>query len=148
NTAIDDNALAQLGLIDMIAARLPGSRDELLTLWGDIDHFDYLNVLGDPELVVPSVYKRRFRNTTVTQASTAFPDDPTTLTGTLDDAPAVAGIAAALDISAADIAQIRAAAGLAAGGTALSLANLSAIARYAILADRLGMSISDLVTAI
>ncbi len=148
NTAIDDNAIAQLGLIDVIAARLPGPRDELLALWGDIDHFDYLNVLGDPEVVVPSVYKRRFRNTTVTQASTAFPDDPNALTGTLDDAAAVAGIAAALDISAADIAQIRAAAPLSAAGTALNLGNLSAIARYAILADRLAMSIADLVTAI
>jgi len=101
-------------------------------LWSDLDRFTYLNVLDTTEVVVPSVYARRFRNATVAQVSTPlFPEDPTTLTGSLDDANVIAGIAAALDCSSDDLWRIRAAAHLAQSGAPLTQANLSTLARHA-----------------
>lgn len=147
NTLIDANAIAQVGRVHAVAARLGGPWDELLTLWGNIDRFNYINVLDEAEPIVPSVYRRRFRNTAVTQSAPVFVDDPNTLTGTLDVADTIAGISAALDISADDIQRIRAATALP-SGTALNLTNLSVIARHAFLADKLHLSISDLLTAI
>ena len=55
--------------------------DELLSLWSDVDRFSYLNVLDDSEVVMQSVYARRFRNATVTQSSSVFVEDPTALQG-------------------------------------------------------------------
>lgn len=147
NVVLDANAIALFGHVDAVAARLGGPRDELLTLWGNIDTFDYLDVLADPEAIAPSVYRRRFRNATVTLASPVFVDNPASLTGTLNNVDVIAGISAALDISSDDLQRVLAAAGVATTA-ALNLTNLSTIARYAILASRLQISISDLITAI
>ncbi|HZJ67879.1 MAG TPA: peptidoglycan-binding protein, partial [Kofleriaceae bacterium] len=142
---LDSNAIVQLSRVNAVAARLGGPWDELLTLWGDMDRFNYVNVLDSSEPVVPSVYRRRFRNPTVAAVSTLFVDDPSTLTGSLDDVEAFAVISAALDLSTDDIKRIRTATSM---STALNLANLSTIARHAMLADRLGLSIAELLTAI
>jgi receptor-binding and translocation channel-forming TcA subunit of Tc toxin/ABC toxin-like protein/neuraminidase-like protein/putative peptidoglycan binding protein len=152
NGVLDATAIAQLGKLDMIARRLNLPWDELLTLWGAIDTVDYINVLDPEEPVVASVYKRKFRSATIAQVATVFTDNPASLTGTLDDANAIAGISAALAISADELKRIRAAAGLATPGggaaPALNLNNLSAITRYVTLARGLGLSIYDLLTAI
>lgn len=152
NGVLDATAIAQLARLDAIARRLTLPWDELLTLWGPIDSVDYINVLDAEEPVVPSVYKRRFRSATIAQVATVFTDDPSGLTSNLDDPNVIAGISAALAISGDDIQRIRAAAGLAtpSGGSApaLNLTNLSTITRYATLAGGLGLSISDLLTAI
>ncbi len=152
NGVLDVAAIAQLARLDVIAKRLNLPWDELLTLWGPIDSVNYINVLDSDEPVVPSVYKRRFRNTTVTQAATVFTDDPSGLTSNLDNVDVIAGISAALDLSADDLKRIRAAvASLATvGGTPppLNVTNLSIIARYVTLARGLGLSIADLLAAI
>ncbi|HSS03156.1 MAG TPA: neuraminidase-like domain-containing protein, partial [Kofleriaceae bacterium] len=152
NALLDANAIAQLAKVDAIAKRLSLPWDELLTLWGPIDSADYINVLDPEEPVMRSVYKRKFRSATIAQVATVFPDDPSALTGNLDDANVIAGISAVLATSSDDLKRIRAAAGLATppGGSApaLNLANLSAITRYATLAASLGLSISDLLTAV
>jgi hypothetical protein len=148
-TPIDATTIRLLGWFDAIATRLQLPWDELLTLWSDLDRFTYLNVLDTTDVVVPSVYARRFRNATVAQVSTTlFPEDPTTLTGSLDDANVIAGIAAALDCSSDDLWRIRAAAHLAQPGAPLNHANLSTLARHAFLAAALELSIADLVTTI
>ncbi|MGH8490977.1 MAG: Tc toxin subunit A [Gammaproteobacteria bacterium] len=148
NNAIDATAIAQLGRFEQIASRLGMPWDELLGLWSDVDRFSYLNVLDDSEVVMKSVYARRFRNATVTQSSSVFVEDPTTLQGPLGSAEAVAGISAALNLSGNDIQRIRAAAGLGAATTALNLTNLSVLFRYAILAGALHLSVAELVIAI
>ncbi|HEX8109188.1 MAG TPA: neuraminidase-like domain-containing protein [Kofleriaceae bacterium] len=152
NGVLDATAIAQLGKLDVIARRLNLPWDELLTLWGPIDSVDYINVLDPEEPVVRSVYKRKFRSATIAQVATVFTDDPGALTSNLDDPNVIAGISAALAISADDLKRIRAAAGLTtpSGGSApaLNLTNLSKITRYVTLASGLGLSIADLLTAI
>src|SRR5262249_21222911 len=148
NNAIDAAAIAQLGRLDQLATRLTVPWDELLGLWSDVDLFNYLNVLDEAEVVMKSVYARRFRNATVTQSSSVFIEDPTALQGLLGSAEAVAGISAALNLSGDDIQRIRNAEGLGAAGTVLNLANLSVLFRYAILADALDLSVAELVIAI
>jgi hypothetical protein len=147
NNLLDFNAIRQLGRVDTIATRLGEPWDELLTLWSSLDRFDYVNVLDDTEVVIPSVYARRFRNAAVAQSSATFVEDPTNLAGTLDNADAIAGIGGAFDLSLDDIQRIRLAAALA-GALPLNLENLSAVVRYAILAKALGLSVADLITAI
>jgi hypothetical protein len=148
NNAIDAMAIAQLGRFEQIAGRLGIARDEVLGLWSDVDRFNYLNVLDDGEVVMKSVYARRFRNATVTQSSSVFVEDPAALQGPLGSAEAIAGIAAALNLSADDIQRIRAATGLSAATVPLNLTNLSVLFRYAILAGALRLTIADLVIAI
>jgi hypothetical protein len=148
-TPIDATTIRQLGWSDAIATRLQLPWDEILTLWSDLDRFNYLNVLDTTEVVVPSVYARRFRNATVAQVSTTlFPADPTTLTGSLDHPDVLASIVAALDLSSADLLRIRAAALSGPSGALLNHANLSTLARHAFLAAALDLSIADLVTTI
>jgi hypothetical protein len=145
---LDETALAELGRFHEGASRLGLPWAELLGLWADLDHVDYVNVLDDAEPAVPSVYARRFRNATVTQSSTVFVADTTALHGDLGGAEVTAGIAAALSLSADDILCIRAAAGLAAPGTPLNLANLSVLFRYAALSGALHLSVAELIVAI
>jgi hypothetical protein len=150
--SLDSAAVAKLAQLDAVADRLKLPWDELLTQWGPIDSVDYVNLIDTAEPTVLSVYKRKFRNPTVTQATTSFTDDPAALTGNLDNADVIAGISAALDISATDIATIRGAVSSlqTAGGTppALNTTNLSIIVRYAALAAALDLPIADLLTAI
>ncbi|HEX3765587.1 MAG TPA: neuraminidase-like domain-containing protein [Kofleriaceae bacterium] len=152
NGTLDVAAVTKLAQLDAVADRLKLPWDELLTLWGPIDSIDYVNLIDSSEPTVLSVYKRKFRNSTVTQATTSFTDDPGSLSGNLDNVDVIAGISAALDISAADIAAIRGAVTSlqTTGGTppALNTTNLSIIVRYATMAAALDLSIADLLTAI
>ncbi|TMQ15011.1 MAG: hypothetical protein E6J91_14140 [Deltaproteobacteria bacterium] len=148
NGVLDATAIAQLGKLDAIAKRLRLPWDQLLTLWGPIDSVDYINVLDPDEPVVPSVYKQKFRSATIAQVATVFTDDPNALTSNLDDPNVIAGISAALAISGDDIKRIRGAAGLGGSAPPLNLTNLSTITRYVTLANGLGLSIYDLLTAI
>src|SRR5690606_2938335 len=84
--ALDGAAITQLARLDRLAARLGVPWDELRGLWSPIDRFSYLDVLDAAGPLRPSVYARRFRNATVTQASTVFVEDPTALAGLLGSA--------------------------------------------------------------
>jgi hypothetical protein len=146
NNQIDAAAIAALGRFEQIASRLAVPRDELLGLWSEVDRFNYLNVLDDAEVVVRSVYARRFRDATVAPSS-VFVEDPALLGGPLSAPEALAGISAALGLSIDDIQRIRAAENL--GPTApLTLATLSVLFRYAVLAGAVRLSVAELVTAI
>jgi hypothetical protein len=121
---------------------------QLACIWGDIDTF------GDNSANSPaqSLYAQLFlRNTgTITTSGSPEPNvfGPDPLSGLLTSTPVpqlsdhLPEIFAALGISAGDYAAI--VADVNPGNTDLSLANLSTLYRYKLLASALGVSISDL----
>lgn len=152
---IDAAFLVQLRRLRELARRTKLPWDELLGLWSDIEYATYTNVLDEAEPTIPSVYERRFRNATVIQASPVFVADPNALAGDLGAPEVIAGVAAALSVSADDIARIRAATGLLDDPTGsppvkvpLTLPNLSIMFRHAVLAQAVGLPVRDLLTAI
>lgn len=148
NNTARDASIVQLSRLVQLASRLRIPWDELLGLWSPLDRYSYLDVVDDGEQVRPSAYARRFRNSTVTQSSTVFAEDPLALSGLLGAPESVAGISAALRISSDDILRIRAAAGLGTAAAPLDLQNLTTVFRYAVLADALRISVRELVIAI
>ena len=102
------------------------------------DYRDLLNVTSDPayQTAIDALYGQR------TLFGTTVASGGATIASTLNP------ILAALRISAQDLAALLTYTGLALPATPLTLANLSTLTRYALLAQALGLSVSDLLSAI
>ena len=135
--------LQKLARVKQLQGDLQLSPVQLYSLWADID------TQGDDAL-----YKKVFLNRAVfnpndpNDSGRDFRPNPDGSVLT-DTSKTISGnvlpLTAALRVSAADLALIRTNAGLAAANAPLTLANVSALYRYAILARALKLSIKDLI---
>jgi peptidoglycan hydrolase-like protein with peptidoglycan-binding domain len=150
---VNDDFLITLGQAVRLQGDLHLTLADTLSFWSNIDtHGDDLETRREN-----SLYARLFLNRTVRQLISAPAGDPFLLndegselqrtTGHISDF--TAAILAALRISAADLAVIRSATNLedrAPVVTPLTLANLSTLYRYAVLARALRVSVQDLIS--
>ena len=146
-TDLTDSFLRQVAHVRRLRAALNLPVSSLLAFWSSIDRAVYYNSgAGTAEpAALPSIYSALFRNKAVlSPVDAAFTEDPVNLGGTLSGHTAT--ILGALRISAADLAALMT-------GSApvvpdvLSLANLSALYRHALLAQGLKLSVPELLQA-
>ena len=160
--ALDDSFLVFLAGAISIQNRLGLPFQEVLTFWTPIETRDVTSHLGDADVTVPSTYTEVFGNPTMLTSWQAvfgalppasgglqilFPTPGAAASGpvpapTAQQLQPLNGIAAALGLSAADIAAIMADSGAANG---LNLATLTALLRYQRLAGSLSLSVTDLI---
>jgi hypothetical protein len=137
-TAITPSFIHDLAQIQRLAATLnPSVLQVLFALWGD------LNPAGDD-----SLYTQLFLNPAALPTDSAFQPSPSG--AVLQDASQTIGehipaLVAALQVSADDLAAMGADAGLT-SSSPLTLANVSTLYRYAVLASSLGMAVQDFIT--
>jgi peptidoglycan hydrolase-like protein with peptidoglycan-binding domain len=121
----------------------------LLALWAPLDNARYTNHSDPRKPAVPSLYDQLFRSrASVDPVDPAFTEDPAEMTGTLTDHGET--IAAALEISAADLNAIRQSAKVfpPGNGMDLNLANLSRLFRHVTLARALELRVEDYLRAV
>ncbi|WP_372950608.1 neuraminidase-like domain-containing protein [Mariniphaga sp.] len=114
--------------------------ENTLALWSDIGSTSYINYFKDDYPPIISLYEKLFINKAVLNPiDTAF-EDPTTLSGSMDDHTTT--IFAALQINSTDYDYLIEDSTVVAN-TNLTLANLSSLYRYALLARKLKLSVKN-----
>ena len=118
---------------------------KLLSWWADIDVAAYIDQMADEPAAVSSLYQQVFRNRTVLNPLDAvFTETGAALAGTISGH--LPALAAALNISAADLARLTTGDGAVVADDTLDLANLSRLYRVASLASALKLTIEDYQT--
>ena len=147
-TDLTPTLLIQLALVRRLKKRLTLPIPAVLAFWHDVDVAAYTSASTNEKGTagLPSLYAELFRNKAiVSPVDEAFTENPASLTGALGDH--VATILGALRLSAADMAILTTGPRAVTAGSALNLANLSALHRHGALANALKISVADLLQA-
>lgn len=143
---IDATILTKLSHVRRLQEQLGVSAERLLAFWGPIDGALYTDHNSPDQQRFPSLYEQLFRNKQVINPpDAAFPQDPADLSEKVSAHRPT--IAAALGLGAADL-DLLIRFSLPQAHVTLSLATLSALYRHATLADALGLSVREYLTAI